>query len=424
MLFAGSGMELYLMGDRRRVVITGMGVVSALGLDIQTLWRNMLDGKNGIKPITTFDVSQYKTPYGGTVDDEQLTSALAEIGIKPVDRTLDMAYVAAHQALLQSGLIKEGAEREHQDVATVFGTGVGSTYSIYASAACYFEKGMKAVRPTTVPRCMANVISSQISIRYKLIGANYVMVSACASSTLAIGNAFRMVRDGYIDKVLCGGSDAIFNPGYYCSWNNLGVMSKNPDPEKACRPFDRDRDGCVLGEGAGALVVESMESAIGRGATVLAEIIGYGESSDSTHITTPSVEGQARAIVMAMKMAKIGAGEIGFVNAHGTATRANDSCEAGSMRLALGDAVDSIPVSSNKSFFGHMLGASGAVEMVVTVLGLQAGRVPPSRNLDNPDPACDLNFVGPESIAVSSPVAMKNSFGFGGNNGVIILRKG
>ncbi len=412
------------MVEKRRVVVTGMGIVSSLGLDTASFWLNMISGKCGIKPVVDIDVSECKTPYGGVVNTDQLTEALAAVAVRPFERTVDMATLATHQALLQAGLIVPGQEYENQDVAVVLGSAVGPTHAVYASHKAFHEKGRRGVRPTTVPRCMANVLSSQMSIRFKLTGSNYVMVSACASSTLAIGNAFRMVQDGYTEKALCGGTDAIFDPASFAAWNNLGVMSKNPDPEKACRPFAADRDGCVLGEGSGALLVESLESAEARGAKVLVELLGYGESSDSTHITTPSSEGQAKAIQMALDNAGLKPEDVGFINGHGTATRANDSCECKSVRQVFGGHADKVLMASNKSFFGHMLGASGVAEVIVTALGLAAGKVPPNRNLDNPDPECDLNFVGPEAMNISSPIAMKNSFGFGGNNAVLILKNG
>jgi 3-oxoacyl-[acyl-carrier-protein] synthase II len=287
----------------------------------------------------------------------------------------------------------------------------------------YMEKGLRGIRPTTIPRCMSNAVTAQISMRFRLTGPNYVIISACTSSTNAIGTAFRMIRDGYAEQVLCGGAESLFDPATYGAWNNLGVMSRNPDPAKSCRPFDAARDGCVLGEGAAALMVESLDSARQRGARIRAELIGYGESSDAEHITSPSAEGQARAIRAALASAGIQPADIGFINAHGTATKANDTCESQSVRMALGDAADRIPVASNKSFFGHLLGAAGAIEALVTILGLESGNVPPNLNLDNPDPACNLNFVGNAAMAIASPIAMKNSFGFGGDNAVLVLRR-
>jgi 3-oxoacyl-[acyl-carrier-protein] synthase II len=248
-------------------------------------------------------------------------------------------------------------------------------------------------------------------------------VSACAAGTNAIGTAFRQIRNGYSDVVLCGGVDAFLDPFFFGVWNNIPALSRNPDPARACRPFDADRDGLVLGEGAGALVLESLDSAERRGARIRGEVAGYGESSDAGHITHPSVEGQAEAIRRALASAGVAPSEIGFINAHGTATRANDVTESRSIRAALGDAAASIPVASNKSYFGHTLGAAGGIETIVTLLGLEAGKVPPNLNLDNPDPECELCLVGDQPLEIDSPVAMKNSFGFGGGNAVLILKR-
>jgi len=270
---------------------------------------------------------------------------------------------------------------------------------------------------------MANALSAQLSMRFRLTGPNYVIVCACTSATSAIGTAFRMIGDGYSDAVLCGGAESVFEPATFAAWNNLGVMSRNPDPRRACRPFDAARDGCVLGEGAGALVLESLDRAAGRGARIRAEVIGFGESSDAEHITRPSVEGQTRAIQAALASAGLAPADIGFINAHGTATKANDECESRSIRAALADAAERIPVASNKSYFGHLLGAAGAVETIVAILGLEHGRVPPNLNLDAPDPAGGLRLVGNAPLAVAAPVVMKNSFGFGGNNAVLMLRR-
>jgi len=232
-----------------------------------------------------------------------------------------------------------------------------------------------------------------------------------------------MIRDGYADKVFCGGADAMLDVGSFAAWDQLGVMSRNPDALQACRPFDSDRDGCVLGEGAGAMILESAESAKSRHSHILAELCGYGESSDALHITSPNPEGQAKAIRAAIQSAGIPAEAIGVINAHGTATRANDECEALSIRMALGDEADRIPVAANKSYFGHLLGASGVVESVVTILGLRAETVPPNLNLENQDPKCDIQLLGSSPTQICAPVAMKNSFGFGGSNAVLVFRR-
>jgi 3-oxoacyl-[acyl-carrier-protein] synthase II len=400
-----------------------MGAVSPLGLDESTLWGNMVSGKTGIGRVRAVDTKDLKTTVGAEVNDELLLAAMQARGLLKSDRAVDMALVAAGLALEQAGILNGAGPYAPTEMPTIFGTAIGATQSSFGGCASFAQKGVRGVRPTTVPRGMANAISAQISMKYRLTGANYVVVSACSSSTNAIGIAFRMIRDGYADMALCGGAEAPFEPFVFAAWNNLGVMSKNQDPAKACRPFDAARDGCVLGEGAGALVLETLESAQARKANIRAEICGYGESSDAGHITTPSAEGQVRCMRAALECAGMNPADIGYINAHGTATKANDECEAESIRLALGDAASAIPVGSNKSFFGHMLGGAGVMEVIVTVLGLEHRKVPPNLNLDNPDPACNLFFVGGTEMEVSSPVVMKNGFGFGGGNAVLIIKR-
>jgi 3-oxoacyl-[acyl-carrier-protein] synthase II len=409
------------MGEERKVVVTGIGVVTAVGIDEASLWDSMMAGRSGIAAIRAFDASDYKVGIAAEIDNQPLDAALRARGWRKSDRALDIAIEAAGQALDQAGLLADGPPFPPQEIATIIGSGVGPAYSLYTAFNGFTNKGLRGLRPTTVPRCMANSFSAGISIHYNLTGANYVVVSACTSSTNAIGDAFRRIRERHADVVLCGGTDAFFDPFYYGTWNNLGVLSKNPDPAKAYRPFDTDRDGCLLGEGAGVLILESHEHATERGARIRGEILGYGESSDATHITGPSVEGQAKAIRRALESADVEPAEIGYVNAHGTATRTNDECESRSIRLALGDATDAIPVGANKPYFGHTLGAAGAIETIVTLLSLESGRVPANLNLDTPDPACNVRLVGRESMAIDPKVAMKNSFGFGGGNGVLIL---
>jgi 3-oxoacyl-[acyl-carrier-protein] synthase II len=409
--------------SERRVVVTGIGVATAIGLDEKSVWSEMMAGRSGIGPLRAFDAAEYKVQIAAQVDDELLAGRLRELNRRPVDRAHDLALVVAAQALEQSGLIAGPPPYHRQDVSVIFGTGVGSAESHYTAFSAFSNKGVRGLRPTTVPRCMYNAISAGISIHFGLTGANFVIVSACAAGTNALGTAFRQVRDGHADIVLAGGVDAFFDPFFFGVWNNLGVLSKIPDPDRACRPFDADRDGLVLGEGSGALILESLESAERRGARIRGEVMGYGESSDASHITSPSVEGQATAMRRALESAELAPSEVGFVNAHGTATHTNDACESSSIRAVLGDAADTVPVASNKPFFGHTLGAAGAIETVVTLLGLEAGQVPRSLNLDTPDPDCDLCFVGDEPLSIESPVAMKNSFGFGGGNAVLILKR-
>ena len=411
------------MAARRRVVVTGLGLASAIGVDEESFWANLLAGCGGIDRLRSLDTTGYRVDIGAEVDADAVQSRLRALGKRATDRALDLALIAGADALEQAGLISGPPPYTEQDVAVVFGTGVGSAESHHTAFTAFAKKGVRGLRPSTVPKCMYNAISSGLSIHFRLTGANFMVVSACTSATNAIGTAFRQVRDGYCETVLCGGAEGFFDPFFYGVWNNLGVLSTNPDPQRACRPFDVDRDGCVLGEGAGALVVESLDRARARGVRIRGEILGYGESSDASHRTKPSAEGQAVAMRRALTDARVDPEELGCVNAHGTATHANDLTESQSIRLVLGKAVDKVPVVANKSYFGHTLGASGALETIVALLGLEAGVVPPNLNLERPDPECQVMLVGNTSQSVSSPLAMKNSFGFGGGNGVLVLRR-
>jgi len=410
------------MAESRRVVVTGLGLVSPVGLDEKTFWGNMLAGRHSIRRLSVLDPTQFKSPNGATVDDQIFSEALEKRSIRPFDRALDMAMLASTCAL-ESGGIECAAEPPRRNMAVITGTGGGVVGNVAESFNRFAEKGLRGVRPTTVIRIINNSISSMISIRFRLTGPNYAVTSACTSALNAIGIGFRMIRDGYIDCALCGGTDAMFIPAIYGAWDRIGAMSENPDPEKASRPFDRDRDGFVLGEGAGMILMETNESAKARGARVRGEIAGYGESSDATHIAKPDKDGQIIALKAALADAQTRPSEIGYINAHGTGTTANDESESQAIREVFGSSADQVLVGSNKSLFGHLMGASGAVETIATIMGLEAGRVPPNLNLDNPDPACNLRFVSGTATDISSPLALKNSFGFGGNNAVMVLRR-
>ncbi len=407
----------------REVVVTGVGIVSAIGNDVDTVWSNLLGGETGLGPITVFDASLNKVQNAAEVD----LSALDERQkgkLRRADRTLRYAVEVARQALVEAGWrdpAEENVGTEVLPIASVWGSGSGAATTLYESHKRFGEKGPKGMRPSTIPACMANSISAGVSIHHRLGGTNQVIVSACTSSTNAIGQGLRMIRDGYVDAVLCGGVEAGLDPFYYGVWNNLGVLSPIADPKRAVRPFDSAREGTLLGEGGGAVLLEAAEVAAARGAAVRARVLGYGESSDATHMTAPDEAGQVRAIRAALQDARIDAAEVGFVNAHGTGTPANDVTEAQSVRAALGPAADNAPVGANKSYFGHTLGASGVLEGIATILGLEAGRVPPNLNLESPDPACEVPLVGGQSSELPVRVAMKNSFGFGGGNGVLLF---
>ncbi|MEZ5330826.1 MAG: beta-ketoacyl-[acyl-carrier-protein] synthase family protein [Thermoanaerobaculia bacterium] len=413
----------------RRVLVTGLGLVSAVGSDRESAWASLVGGRTGIGPLTGFDVSGNAVTFGGQVDatflDERQKGKL-----RRADRTLRFAVEAARQALTEAGWIgveeaeDAGEGRAVLPIGNLWGCGVGPAGHLAGFHTRFAEKGPQGMRPSTVPEGMANSISAGVSIRFGLGGTNQVVVSACTSSTNAIGQAFRAVRHGYAEAVLCGGVDSFFDPFDYGVWNNLGVLSTLPDPATALRPFDAGRAGTLLGEGAAALLLESEESAARRGAATRGEVLGYGESSDATHITSPDVAGQVRAIRAALADAGVEPEELVYVNAHGTATESNDVTECRSIREALGSAAEAVPVGAMKSYFGHTLGASGALETVGTLLALEHGTAPPNLNLDTPDPECAVRLIGGEPLALGAGPAMKNSFGFGGGNGVLVLGRG
>jgi 3-oxoacyl-[acyl-carrier-protein] synthase II len=410
-----------LTSARRRVVVSGLGIVSALGIDEDTVWQNLVSGKTGIGMLRSLDTEKLKTHIGAEVPEGVLEAKLKSLGRRPLDRSVDMAIAATHDALIQSGYIKEGEELEEQDVPIILGSGTGTMQSHGVGYQTLHEKGIQAMRPTTVPKCMYNAISGAISMQFRLTGTNYIVVSACTSGTNAIGVAYRMIRDGYADRVVTGGADAFFYPFSYGAWNNIGALSRIEDPLKACRPFAADREGTALGEGAGTLILEARDVAKARGARIRGEILGYGESSDATHLTRPSADGQAKAMRAALAEAGLAPSDIALINAHGTGTPGNDSCESQSIRQVYGDAADDVPLVANKSYFGHTLGASGALECISSLLSMEKGIAPPNLNLENPDPECRVKLVGGEPMPIKRGPVMKNSFGFGGGNGVLIL---
>jgi 3-oxoacyl-[acyl-carrier-protein] synthase II len=407
--------------DRRRVVVTGIGVVSSLGVGEAEFAAGMARGVSSAATIRAFDVTPYRSKVGCEVETARVLSALAAEEVRATDRAGDMAVVAAGQALRQSGLASERGPYVPQPVATVLGTGIGSSHSLFECFQSYGQKGIKGLRPTSVPRCMANAMSARVSMRFRLTGTNYVIVAACTSSTLALGAGLRMIRDGYAGAVLCGGADAVFDPFVYGGWDNLGVMSTSADGATACRPFDARRDGCVLGEGAAMVVLEDLSRAQSRGVRIRGELLGFGESSDADKITAPNVEGQSAAMRTAVEEAGLRPADVGFISAHGTATRANDVCEAASIRMVMGEETGRIPVVSHKSYFGHALGAAGVMETVAALLAIESGSLPPNLNLAETDPECGGLNLPVVATPVGKGIAVKNSFGFGGSNGVLVL---
>ena len=408
------------MSPGRRVAITGIGLVTALGLEEEEIWGALMEGRTGIAEVTGFDVSKLPCRVAAQVESAALEQEVAALGRLPGDRTTDMALVAAGRALTQAGLRDDDARR---GAGTLLGTGMGPAHTFFEAYESYYAKGVKGLRPTTVPRAMYNALSAQVSMVFGLTGPNYVVVSACASATNALGDGFRRIRDGYLEVALCGGAESFVNPLFFGVWNRLGVLSKERDPARACRPFDDARDGTVLGEGAAVLVLEDLDRARARGARVRGEILGYGESSDSGHLTRPSVEGQSFAMRRALASAGVEPADLDYVNAHGTATPSNDAAECASLREVLGGEADRVPVGSTKSFVGHTLGASGAIETALALASLERGMIPGNRTLEHRDPQCAVRLVGREPEPITGSLAMKNSFGFGGGNAVLIIHR-
>lgn len=406
------------MMNRQRVVVTGLGVVTAIGCDEPSFWASLLSGRSGIRKVTQHDLSQNPVKNGADVDARAIDANLP-FEMRRADRCLRFAFEASRQALAGAGRLTSLP----QSVGSIWGCGTGQAEKIQSAYRIFFEKGPKGMRPSTLTACMASSLSSNLSISFQLTGPNYVIASACTSSSNAIGVAFRMINDGHADAVLCGGADTPFDPFVYGTWTNIGLLSIDPDPARGLRPFAADRIGTLIGEGAAALVLESLESAQRRGARIRGEIAGYGESSDGTHITRPSVAGQSHAIRAALDSAAVDPRSIGYINAHGTGTVSNDTTEAMAIREAMGESADRIPVGAMKPYFGHTLGASGAMETVATLLALEHQVAPRNLNMENPDPACPIRLIGDAPCALATDYVVKNSFGFGGGNAVLVLRR-
>jgi 3-oxoacyl-[acyl-carrier-protein] synthase II len=406
----------------RRVVITGMSLACALGFELEEYWRRLLAGECGIRRLPDIaDDSPLPTKYAGWIDDEALAAALPRYLIDDPDRANQLALYAAGRALEDAGLSITGETPSEMDVIAGSGHGNASFHNEAISA--YVRGGYRKIRPTTVVRLMFNRPGNLISIRYKLTGVSYTVSAACATGSIAVGTAFHQVRFGLTDSALAVCADSAMDTTSIAAWNRLGVLTKHPDPATASRPFDSQRNGLVMGEGAAGFVLETLEAAQARGARILGEILGYGTSSDAAHIVVPEVAGQVKAIRSALKHAGVAPEEINYVNAHGTATKPADTAEAASLIEALGEAGRKVPVSNTKAQLGHLMGATAGVELVTTLLAMQKGEIPPCRNLDHPDPECPLNFVRNEALKRDVRVALKNSFAFGGTNSALILKR-
>ncbi|HET7586906.1 MAG TPA: beta-ketoacyl-ACP synthase II [Gammaproteobacteria bacterium] len=410
---------------KRRIVVTGMGMVSPVGLNVADAWQNVLAGNSGIGPITHFDTAAFPTRFAGEVRDFDVTEYIDAKTARKMDPFIHYGVAAASQAIADSGL--EISEADAPRIGVAVGAGIGGIHGIENAYASYLETGKpKKISPFFVPSCIINMISGHLSIMYGLKGPNIAVVTACTTATHNIGLAARMIAYGDADVMLAGGAEMSTTPtavGGFCQARALST--RNDEPQKASRPWDRDRDGFVLSDGAGVVVLEEYERAKARGAQIYAELIGFGMSGDAHHITAPPEDGEGARLCMANAItdAGIAAEDVDYVNAHGTSTPVGDKGETIAIKRCFGDHAQKLAVSSTKSMTGHLLGAAGAVEAIFSVLALRDQVAPPTINLDNPDPECDLDYVPHEARQMKLDVSVSNSFGFGGTNGSLIFRR-
>ncbi|AGB19098.1 beta-ketoacyl-ACP synthase II [Thermoanaerobacterium thermosaccharolyticum] len=406
-----------------RVVITGIGAITPIGNSIDELWDSLINGRSGIYKVTRFDVSSYPTKLAAEVKDFEPTEYIDKKEAKRMDRFTQFALASAKMALIDSGL---DLEKEDLDrIGVIYGSGIGGIETLENQQNILKEKGPGRVSPFFVPMMIADMAAGLISITFGLKGHNETIVNACASSTNAIGDAFKVIERGDADVIVTGGSEAAITPLAIAGFCSMKAMSTNDDPKTACRPFDANRDGFIMGEGSATLILESLEHAIKRGAKIYCEIVGYGATADAYHITAPAPEGAgaARAMKLALKDADIIPEDIDYINAHGTSTEYNDKYETMAIKNVFGQHAYKLKVSSTKSMTGHMLGASGAVEAVATVLAIKNGIVPPTINYETPDPECDLDYVPNKALEMEINYALSNSFGFGGHNATLVFKK-
>ena len=412
------------MAEQQRVYITGIGVLSPLGLDLASTWDGIRQGRSGVDYLTAFDTEGFDTRFGAEVKGFEPEDYLDRKDARRMDRFAQFAAVAAQQACEQAGLDPSGGDPYR--VAVVIGSGIGGISTLSQQFAVLSERGPRRVSPFLIPMMLGDMASAQVSMLTGSMGANYCLVSSCSSGADAMGQAWEMVRTGREDIVLAGGTEAPLVPVSVAGFNALRALSRrNDSPAQASRPFDNSRDGFVMGEGAAVFVLESEESAARRSVEPLAELRGYAATSDAHHLTEPSVTGEsaANAMVMALAQAGIDPSEVGYVNAHGTSTPLNDKHETKAIKVALGEDAYRVPISSSKSMTGHLLGAGGALEAAICVMSMRDGLVPPTINLNEPDPECDLDYTPNKARTAEINVSMSNSFGFGGHNSVLVFAK-
>jgi 3-oxoacyl-[acyl-carrier-protein] synthase II len=407
-----------------RVVVTGFGVLCPLGLDAKTTWQALIAGKSGVDHITLFDASDFETKIAGEVKGFEPTNYMSPKDVRRNDRVSQLAVAASLEAVEHSGIKIDAANED--DIGIIIGSGIGGLTTLFEQTKVLLDKGPSRVSPFLIPMMMPNIASAQASISLGAKGPNFCTASACSSGSDAIGSAYETIKRGDAEVMITGGSEAIINPIGISAFNALKAIStRNDEPQLASRPFDIEHDGFVIGEGASILILESLTHAQARGAKILAEMIAYGASADAYHITAPleTGDGAAVAIQRALDKAGIKPDEIDYINAHGTSTPLNDRMETKAIKTVFGDRAYKIPVSSTKSMMGHLVGSAGAVEAVICIMVIQNGIIPPTINLNHPDPECDLDYVPNVARRAKVTTALSNSFGFGGHNSVLIFRE-
>jgi 3-oxoacyl-[acyl-carrier-protein] synthase II len=410
--------------EKRRVVITGLGLITPLGIGVESSWKAFIEGRSGIGRITTFDASDLPVQIAGEVKGFNPGDYIEQKDIKKMDRFIHFALAASTMAIEDSGIkmTEENAER----VGVIIGSGIGGLPAIEHYHKTYLERGYRRITPFFIPMLIINLASGQVSIKFGAKGPNSAVATACATGSHAIGDAFKIIQRGDADVMIAGGTESVITPLAIGGFAVMKALStRNNEPEKASRPFDADRDGFVMGEGAGILVMESLEHAKARGAKIYAEIIGYGMTSDAYHITSPAPggEGAANCMRLALRDAGVEPEVVDYINAHGTSTKYGDEIETAAIKKVFGEHAYRLSVSSTKSMTGHLLGAAGGVEAVVSILSLVNDVIPPTINLENPDPECDLDYVPHKARHRTVNFALSNSFGFGGTNACLLFRK-
>ena len=403
-----------------RVVITGEGSISPLGVSSKDLWNNLIHGKSGIKLIENFDTENFNVKIAGEITDFDPLTFFEHKESRKLDRYTMFAMIAADQAIRSSGL-------DSSNVGVILGTGVGGMNTLEQEQSKLLKKGQRGVSPHFIPKMIPNIAGGQIAIKHGFHGPNFSLSTACSSASDAIGMAYRLIQSNQIHAMVCGGAEGGITPLTLSGFSNMKALSKNNEnPQNACKPFDKNRDGFIMSEGSAMLVLESLDNAKKRGATILAEIIGYGITNDAYHITQPHNEGlgATSAINLALKDGGINKDEVNYINAHGTSTYYNDMIETKAIKQVFGrDIAKNLLVSSTKSMTGHMLGATGAIEAITCIYAINNGIIPPTINYETPDPECDLNYVPNKSIESDLNITISNSFGFGGHNSVLALKK-